>query len=786
MTEGSAEPTDRSSWDTALHEAQATARAAYRDSARLIRLLGVLGTPSTPEELLSRSLIALSEVFIADVTCVAEVVQGRLVATSSCGLPENDPAYTTGWPVSATAQEVFQNGQSVAKSVVGPDDVPSSLAPSDVTAAAWVPLSSTGDAFDELLILYRRRSGPFTPADMTVLASVAGRMSAAVESRERNRAVERLAEAGPNLARHLDLTSLLDETVLVLRQLTGTDAAWIVTISDGQGHLSAHTGLTANALQDWPRPVHEIPRWSAAAAGEPYAGPGAAACENAVEGQTEDVRSSKVLCVPVMRDQAPVALLCANGRRASSFGTAALEVTTILGNYLAVAMSNCELYGTVLSRERELHHRATTDPLTGLANRVVAAQRLNDALRPPRTADVGVLFCDLDKFKEVNDRLGHEAGDELLQRVADRLRLRTRPGDLVARFGGDEFVFVVDPCHGPGDLVEIGHRLQSALTEPIPLRGEWMTVTVSTGGVIGRSGQTTASALLRDADAAMYAAKARGPGQVEVFDEAASHRSVDRLDLRSDLSQALSRDELRVVYQPIVALRSGTIVGFEALTRWHHRQRGVIAPDIFIPMAEESEAIVPIGAWVLDQACRQLKRWQRGGHRLQKVAVNVSAIELAQPDVVDRATRTIEGAGVPPDDVWLEVTEHSRLTGDLTDAVTSLRDAGVHFALDDFGMSYSSLDYLQRFPVETVKIDKSFVAGVTKGDPHLGIVRAIMAIARSLQLGVIAEGIETPAQRSALIDLGCSFGQGYLYSRPLTADEATRQLDSTAAVPSRG
>jgi EAL domain-containing protein (putative c-di-GMP-specific phosphodiesterase class I) len=235
------------------------------------------------------------------------------------------------------------------------------------------------------------------------------------------------------------------------------------------------------------------------------------------------------------------------------------------------------------------------------------------------------------------------------------------------------------------------------------------------------------------------------------------------------------------VYQPIVALRSGTIVGFEALTRWHHRQRGIIAPDIFIPMAEESEAIIPIGAWVLEQACRQLKRWQRAGRRLQKVAVNVSAIELAQPDVVVRATRTIESAGVPADDVWLEITEHSRLTGDLTDALKSLRAAGVHFALDDFGMSYSSLDYLQRFPVETVKIDKSFVAGMTSSAPHLGIVRAIMAIARSLQLGVIAEGIETSAQRSALLKLGCLFGQGYLYSRPLTAAEATRRLDSPAA-----
>jgi diguanylate cyclase (GGDEF)-like protein/PAS domain S-box-containing protein len=435
--------------------------------------------------------------------------------------------------------------------------------------------------------------------------------------------------------------------------------------------------------------------------------------------------------------------------------------------------------------EDELRRRATHDPLTALANRALTAERLDAALaRVTDDSRVGLLFCDLDKFKEVNDRLGHEAGDDLLVQAADRLRGSVRRNDLLARFGGDEFVVLLD---GIGDLdgvLEIGDRVVRALEAPFVVRGERVEISVSVGGVLGVRGQANATAMLRDADAAMYAAKNAGRGRVEVFDDDASHRSLDRLELRSDLAQALARDELAVHYQPIVELGTGRVTGFEALCRWNHPRRGPVPPDEFIPLAEETGAIVGIGEWVLGQACRQLAAWQRttGGDPL-RISVNLSAVQLRQADAAARTLAVITGAGVSPSDVWLEITEHSSIRTDVTEFATTLRAAGVHFALDDFGISYSSLNHLKRLPVEILKIDRSFVAGLPGTDTDRGIVRAVLAIADSLGLAVVAEGIETPEQRADLLALNCRHGQGYLYSRPVPPDEATALLAGGRIAP---
>jgi diguanylate cyclase (GGDEF)-like protein len=570
-------------------------------------------------------------------------------------------------------------------------------------------------------------------------------MHSAVEARERDNAIEWLARAGPELARHLDPLSLLDEAVTILQRLTGAATAWIVTIADDIAQLRAHVGLARSDVGSWPRPVADLPP----------AG----------------------LSVPVKREGETVALLCATGRYTQYFGKTAVEVTTILANYLAVALSNTELYRALAQSEAELRWRATHDPLTGLANRALAAQRIEEALTLAPSGGVGLMFCDLDKFKEVNDRLGHEAGDELIQQVAQRLEECTRPTDLLARFGGDEFVFVISSALDLSDLTDVGRRVQTALADPFLLRGERVQVSASIGGVLGTRGQYSATEMLRDADAAMYAAKVKGPGRVEVFDEAASHRSMDRLDLRSELPRALDNGQLSVHYQPIVDMPTGTIAAFEALLRWNHPQRGAIPPDVFIPIAEETGALVPIGAWVLEQACRQLARWRRLPQgRALRISVNVSATQLAQPDLAKVALDAISRAGISPDNLWLEVTEHERVGDDLTAPVAALRDAGAHFSLDDFGMSYSNLSYLQRFPIEGIKVDRSFVAGIAEREADRGIVRAILAIADSLGLVVIAEGVETVEQRDTLIELGCPLGQGYLMSRPLSAAGATALL----------
>jgi EAL domain-containing protein (putative c-di-GMP-specific phosphodiesterase class I) len=327
----------------------------------------------------------------------------------------------------------------------------------------------------------------------------------------------------------------------------------------------------------------------------------------------------------------------------------------------------------------------------------------------------------------------------------------------------------------------IGHRVLAALADPFELGMERVRVAASIGGVIGErgSGQAEAQAgdLLRDADAAMYEAKNRGRGRVEVFDRFTAQKAVDRLTLREDLLTALDRGELELNYQPIVNLDDARVTGFEALLRWHHRELGLIPPLIFIPMAEETGAITSIGGWVLAEACRQLARWQRDSVRPLSMAVNVSPIQLLDPAFVEKSVRTIAAAGQSNRRIWLEVTESIEVTDQLSDQLRLLRNAGVRVAMDDFGMSYSNLGYLKHLQVERLKIDRSFVAGLAGGDGmDRGIVRAILAIAESAGMSVVAEGIETEDQRRVLLELGCSLGQGYLFAKPMPADQASALL----------
>lgn len=762
-----------------LAKAEAAASDAFRDTARLIRLLTAVGTPSPPEGLLARTLTVLSEVYSADVTCLAELVGDRLIVTASCGLPEDDPAGSGGWVIGPTARQALNRGQPLARSVSDSDEVPPSLRGIGVRFAAWIPVTLDPGAGGELLILFRRRPEPFKQGDLRILSSVGYRMTSAFEAAERAAAIDRLAKTGHELARHLDMPRLLEEAVSLLRTLTGGDRAWIVTLSNGMAHLGVYAGLPDESMPSWPRRIDALPAWGAARHGEPYrwqtTGPLGALPQTG-------------LCAPVMAEGEAIALLCASGTRPRLLGKATTEVVTVLANHLAVAMRNGDLYRALARSERKLRQRATHDPLTGLANRVLARQSIEDALaRQPRMGAVGLLFCDLDNFKSINDRLGHEVGDELIQKVARRLRECVRPDDVLARFGGDEFVLVVDGARSLGDIMEMGRRIQAALVQPFHLRGDRVQMTASIGGVLGMPGQATPSELLRDADAAMYAAKGKGPGRVEVFDAAASHRSLSRLDLLSDMPRALQNGELSLEFQPIHALASGRAVGLEALLRWNHPRQGSIPPDVFIPLAEETEAIVPIGEWVLEQACRQAVRWRRlPGREDLAIWVNVSPVQLAHPDLVKTALDTIAGAGLQPGDVWLEVTEHSSLTEECSEPFARLRDAGVHVALDDFGMSYSSLSYLRRFPVECLKIDRSFVSGLAESETDRGIVRAILAIAASLELDVIAEGIETDVHRDVLLELGCLRGQGYLLSRPLPPDAVTELLRATGPAEGGG
>lgn len=751
-----------------LAQATASAQLAYRDTTRLIRLLSVLGQPATPEELLDEALSVLSEVFFAEVTAVVHLLGTRLAVLGACGLAEDDPAFVDGWPAVGPAVHALRRGDAVARDgAIDPADLPGSVARLGVQSAAWVPLAgapAVGGGATDLLILFRRSGQAFTQSDLHTLSSVASRLRLAVEERERSAVIEQLARYGHRLAGQLDVDPLLDEAVVLLRRLTDADQAWVVSVEGEWAHLRAHRGLGGADLRDWPRPVGRVDERHPMVLPRPYSATGGSA------GTLAARVPGTVLQVPVLRDGRLSAVLFAARDRPRPFPRDAPETTAIFANYLAVALVNAELY-------RTLHTRATHDPLTGLANRTLVSQHLNAALNGALPNRVGVLFCDLDRFKAVNDLLGHEAGDELLRQVADRLRGCVRPSDLPGRFGGDEFVVVLGGVRGLAEVAEVGRRLARELDHEFVVAGQRVQVSVSIGGVLGTPGHSTASAMLRDADAAMYAAKERGLGQVEVFDDVASHLARDRLDLRSELVHALDRGELHLRYQPIVRLDTGEVVAFEALLRWDHPRHGAVSPAVLVPLAEDTGVMTVIGRWVLEQACRQLAVW-RGQPAAAGAAmsVNLSAGQLRDERLVEETLACVASAGLKPADVWLEVTEHGYLHQDVTATADALRAAGFQFALDDFGTAYSSLSYLRRFPVRILKIDRSFVDGVTSRGTDQNLVRAILAIAESLELTAVAEGIETDQQRRELRRLGCRVGQGHLLSSPLLPEEVVRFL----------
>jgi len=430
--------------------------------------------------------------------------------------------------------------------------------------------------------------------------------------------------------------------------------------------------------------------------------------------------------------------------------------------------------------EAELAHQALHDQLTGLPNRALLLDRLEQALHQARRARrlVAVLFLDLDRFKLVNDSRGHAAGDELLMAVAARLRSILRPLDSVARFGGDEFVMVCHDVAAVDDVLHLAGRVTDALGRPFPLSGDSMFLGVSIGIAVS-DGTATAAELLRDADAAMYRAKDRGRARCEFFDETMRTEAATRLELQSALHWAIVRDEMRVFYQPLIDLQTDRSVGTEALVRWDHPSRGIVMPSEFIPLAEDATLIVPIGVSVLKQAARQCARWQReSGDPDFSVAVNLSVHHLRYPSLLDQVRSVLAGTGLDPASLCLELTE-SVLLEDVDRHIRTLLDLralGVRLAIDDFGTGFSSLTYLKRFPIDAVKIDRSFVAGLRTNSSDTAIVRSVIELAHALGLRVVAEGVEAPEQLDALRAFGCDFAQGFLFSPPRPPAEIERWL----------
>jgi diguanylate cyclase (GGDEF)-like protein/PAS domain S-box-containing protein len=488
------------------------------------------------------------------------------------------------------------------------------------------------------------------------------------------------------------------------------------------------------------------------------------------------MRSS--LAVPIEGKERPFGVLDIHSTEPNRFTPQDVHFVQASANVLADAIERH-------AADQALRHRVLHDSLTGLPNRLSFVDSLNEALRRSTASGspVGILFLDLDNFKLINDSMGHHAGDELLRAVAPRLRSHLRPGDIVARFGGDEFGILVDRLADEDEAVAIADRIAAAFAEPYAMHGVDHFVSASIGIAVARPSAREpidADLLIRDADAAMYRAKERGRARCELFDAEMRAGALRRLEVERELRHALERNELELHYQPLIALRSGEITGLEALVRWRHPKRGLLDPGDFVSIAEDSGMIDSIGRWVQENACRQILEWHelRPDQRPFDVSVNLSARQVTNRELAASIAEILAGTGLDPVHLLLEITESVLVEESATARGTleALSETGVGLVLDDFGTGYSSLAYLNRFPFDALKVDRSFIDALGVEQERTAIVEAIIGMARALSLDVIAEGVENEAQLSELRRLGCDYAQGHFFSRPLPVEKISALL----------
>ncbi|OGO55622.1 MAG: hypothetical protein A2V85_12650 [Chloroflexi bacterium RBG_16_72_14] len=508
--------------------------------------------------------------------------------------------------------------------------------------------------------------------------------------------------------------------------------------------------------------------------------------------QSDTVRRAMV--APLLGESGMIGSMVVANRltEGTTFGDDDLRLLETLANQAAVALENGQLEQSLseLSRLKEqLRYQAFHDPLTSLANRSLFAEQVEAALaRHDGDSVPVVLFLDLDNFKDVNDTLGHVAGDRLLVAVAERLRSCVRATDIAARLGGDEFAILIRDAPGLGNALAVSTRIIAALEVTFPIEGQDLKITASIGIAAGRGDDALADDLLRNADVAMYTAKQAGKNRFAVFDPTMHAAIVARHALSTDLSRGIGGGEIDVFYQPIISLAAGRLTGVEALARWRHPTRGLVGPDDFIHLAEESGAILQLGHAVLFEACREAVGWRNDAGELLTLTVNLSAAQLQQESFVDDLTGILRATGMAPTRLVMEMTETAMFHDTQTTIarLAALRDLGVRIAVDDFGTGYSSLGYLRRFKVDVLKIAREFVAPADAGPDGWAFANAIVGLGRTLSLQIIAEGIEQVAQLDRLREMGCELGQGFLFAQPMPGEDVAAILrEPTFAPPGR-
>jgi diguanylate cyclase (GGDEF)-like protein len=623
-------------------------------------------------------------------------------------------------------------------------------------------------------VVRRLRGGSADPADVERQASHNAHLLAAL--RERQVLLERLSRLQRSIVDRRSLHEVLDTLVESACELVGGDVAVLRQRDEATGEVgvAASIGISAELLSNSHRSA------SPDSLAERAMRERRLVVADVVSESDPSVLTEEFVAGGVRTGMAAPVYL--HGEAAGSLGVASRDPEREYGpRDQQVLHAFAECASLALNHDRavaEAQHEAFHDGLTGLPNRSLFVDRMEHAIdRAQRTGvPVGVLFCDLDGFKTVNDTLGHSAGDGLLVAVAGRLRECVRPADTVARLGGDDFAVLLEELRDPGDAARAAQRILNALEAPFRLAAREVYVGASIGIA---AAVADADTLLRDADLAMYRAKSEGKGRYVMYEPALHSEIVELLELEVDLRRAIER-ELELAYQPIFNLRTGAIVSLEALVRWRHPTRGMIAPLRFIPLAERSGDIHALGSWVLREACQRAALWRARypGFPGLQVAVNISGVQLREAALVAEVADALEAAQLEPEGLTLEITE-SVLMEEVETAsrrLEELKALGVELAIDDFGIGYSSLTYLQRFPVDHLKIERVFVDRIGRPEEEPELLRAIVDIAEIFGLQPIAEGIERSEQPPRLLELGCELGQGFLLAEPLTATEADALL----------
>ena len=612
-----------------------------------------------------------------------------------------------------------------------------------------------------------------------VSIDISGRVSAEAAARTRALQTSAVAAVGELAVSDVSMPKLLDRALEHAVDALDGDLGSILLLDGDVLRLEAAYGLPDGLVA-----THVVPLGDRSLAGYTLA-TGDSTVVNDLESDTRFVPPPVLLDAGAVSgvtallhvDGRPEGVLSVYTRQARQYDQDDTNVLRSIANVLAHAIERDRTH-------QKLSRIAVTDELTGLPNRVLFLDRLHHALLQRPTKQVCVIFGDLDRFKDVNDALGHAAGDHLLRATASRLTATVRAGDTVARFGGDEFAILSEGVTGAEEAVTVARRLAAAVAaEPVRIDGREIHVTISMGVVVADAATADPASLLRDADAAMYRAKGTRRGGVELFDEQLRASVVERLDLTNDLIAGIPAGQLVVHYQPEVTL-GGDVVWAEALVRWQHPERGLLTPDAFIDLAEETGLIVPIGQHVLTQAVAQMARWSQlpSGSAPTAVSVNISARQLVEGDLVQLARELLAATDLDPAQLWFELTETTLLKEPERAIATlhELKGLGVGLSIDDFGTGYSSLAYARLLPIDALKIDRSFVGGVQRDLRDEAVVRACIALARSFGVLAIAEGVETEQQLEELARLGCDMAQGYVLAKPGTASEIEAWVEARA------